>query len=270
MPLKQEMWNNSVNHRTEFQRWIASASSRWTQQQNTTFLHCSAPEADWSLQHSYCHVLFLHIHSWTNAFPLWNRNPAPLCCQPTGTRPQRKKPVGSPQPAATRRLPAPRQHLGQQYPTWPRHPQPPVPRGGAGLGTGRLGDWGTGHSGPSSNRCSSFARFVPEEQLEERALAARCSPTLDVLRSRSWGQSCCQLSEKQGGIGLPQSSHHVGCCCLLAVHSTEGKRHKGQAFLPWCYCSSSSARKPPEQTASALGISRNPLEVCSWTRHKQP
>lgn len=48
-------------------------------------------------------------------------------------------------------------------PAWPGHPQPPVPRGGAGLGVlGGLGQ-GTGHSGPSSTRCSPFACFVPEE-----------------------------------------------------------------------------------------------------------
>lgn len=87
------------------------------------------------------------------------------------------------------------------HPAPPRAPSAPwtaiphlaqAPTAPSAQGRSRAGDWafgglgqGTGHSGPSSNRCSSFARFVPEEQLEERALAARCSPTLDVLRSRS-------------------------------------------------------------------------------------
>lgn len=145
MPLKQEMWNNSVNHRTEFQRWIASASSRWTQQQNTTFLHCSAPEADWSLQHSYCHVLFLHIHSWTNAFPLWNRNPPPLCCQPTGTHdprgrspwaaPSRRPPGASPRPVST---------LDSNTPLGPGTHSPQCPGEEQGWGLGVWGDWDRG------------------------------------------------------------------------------------------------------------------------------
>lgn len=227
MPLKQEMWNNSVNRRTEFQRWIASASSRWTQQQNTTFLHCSAPEADWSLQHNYCHnYCFSSIYILEQTLSHHGtKTRTPFAASPgahmTPEKEDRRQPP-------SQRLPAPRQHLGQQHPLGPGHPQPPVPIGEAGLGTGGFGGLGQGtaHSGPASARCSSFARLVPEERQVERALAARRSPTLYVLRSQSGGQSHCQLGEKWGSVRLPQSSCHVGCCSLLTVHSTEGKRHK--------------------------------------------
>lgn len=142
MPLKQEMWNNSVNHRTEFQRWIASASSRWTQQQNTTVLHCSAPEADWSLQHSYCHVLFLHIHSWTNSFPLRSQNLAPLCCQPTGTHdPRGRSPWAAPSQWPPGASPRPVSTLDSST-RLARAPTAPSAQGRSGAG--RFGGIGTG------------------------------------------------------------------------------------------------------------------------------